>query len=68
MPAWCFQDQVRDFVNGIGEEEKGKIQRLAFETLVRSGRNEEETVNNYIQIDGFRNLREGAGAETAELG
>jgi 2EXR family len=58
LPAWCFHYHVRDFMAATRAEEKGLIQRLAFETLVRNGYNEEGMINFYIQIDEFRNLRE----------
>jgi hypothetical protein len=45
-------------MEAITEEEKGLLQKLAFETLIWMGCNNDGMINNYIQIDGFRNLRE----------
>lgn len=58
LPAWCFPDHVDDFVAATSEKEKGLIQRLAFETLVRNTHNGGGMINLYIQIDEFKNLRE----------
>lgn len=41
-----------------GVEEKGMIERLAFETLVWYADCDDGRINNYIQIDEFRNLKE----------
>lgn len=45
-------------MSATSEEEKGIIQNLAFETLIWMGVDEDGLINNYVQIDEFKNLRE----------
>jgi hypothetical protein len=58
FPAWCFQYSIGHFERAIPASIKDTICRIAIDNLVWYSGWEDGTINNQIQIDGFRNLAE----------
>jgi 2EXR family len=56
--AWCFQYSIGHFERATKESVKDTIRHIAIDNLVWYSGWEDGTINNQIQIDGFRNLEE----------
>jgi 2EXR family len=58
FPAWCFQYDISCFETATRPEIKDTIRRIAIDNLIWFSGWDDGTINNQIQIDGFKNLEE----------